>query len=62
MAEQIQSVKLAKVDPNAGGKRQIITKNEKNFLQSALASAIANRKKNLMEHEDSDSDEDDSDW
>jgi hypothetical protein len=46
----------------AGGKRQIITKNEKNFLQSALASAIANRKKNLMEHEDSDSDEDDSDW
>ena len=62
MEEQIQNVKLTKVDPNVGGKRQIITKNEKNFLQSALASAIANRKKNLMEHEDSDSDEDDSDW
>ena len=63
MEEQLRSVKLVKVEPASNvGKKQIITRNEKNFLQNALASAIANRKKNLYEHEEQDSDDDDSDW
>ena len=63
MEEQIKNVKLVKIEPGSNvGKKQIITRNEKNFLQNALASAIANRKKNLCEHEEQDSDDDDSDW
>ena len=59
MYEQIQNVKLAKVVKAAP---KIITKNERNFLQNALSTAIKMRKMNLQKHEEEDEDSDDSDW
>lgn len=59
MYDQIKNIKLkavAKKEP-----AQIITKNEKNYLQSSLAAAIQQRRKNLMKHQE-ESDSEDEDW
>ena len=62
MYEQIQNVKLAKVVKDPTRAPKIITKNERNFLQNALSTAIKMRKMNLQKHEEEDEDSDDSDW
>ena len=62
MYEQFQNVKLAKVVKDPTPAPKIITKNERNFLQNALSTAIKMRKMNLQKHEEEDEDSDDSDW
>ena len=62
MHEQIKSVQLKKVvkDPNQGNK--LITGNERNYLQNALADAIKMRRYNLHQYDDSDDEEEEDDW
>ena len=62
MYKQIQNVKLAKVAKDTTPAPKIITKNERNFLQNALSTAIKMRKMNLQKHEEEEEDSDDSDW
>lgn len=59
MEEQLKSVKLKKVEKKV--EEKLVTTSEKTFLQAALSNAIANRRRNLMQHEDENSD-DDEDW
>ena len=50
--------KVEKQEP----KEKNIQGNSKNFLQNALSTAIANRRKNLHMHDDEDDDDDEDDW
>lgn len=59
MEEQLKAVKLKKVEKKV--EENIVTNNEKTFLQAALSNAIANRRRNLMQHEDENSSDED-DW
>lgn len=61
MYEQIKNIKLKAVEKDPVQSQKLMTKNEKNFLQNTLALAIQQRRKNLLKHQEEESDSDE-DW
>lgn len=61
MYDQIKNIKLKAVQKETAQPQKLMTKNEKNYLQNTLAMALQQRRKNLLKHQEEDS-ESDEDW